>query len=533
MKLINRVELLHQLVEEQAELIPETIALKLRDNQWSYKALSDYQTAFASGVSQRSRSGNRIAIWLSKSAEFVVSAFGATKAGCIFVPINPVLKSSQVGHIINDCDAEILVTSFERVASLEAVLENSGSIKHVMLVGDGTLPKYEGINVVRWAEVLSSLAFDEPNIGVNESAAIFYTSGSTGMPKGVVVPHRSLVSGADSVAQYLQMNGSDRILAAMPLSFDAGFSQLTTSFSVGASCYLLEYFLASEVVGTIQRECITGLTGVPPFWSQLANANWKADASKTLRFFASTGGRMPEDTLKKLRKHAPKALPYLMYGLTEAFRSTYLDPSEIDQRTNSIGKAIPGQKVYVARPDGSPCEPDEVGELVHVGSTVCLGYWGNAEATNERYKLVQHSCAGVMLQEMAVFSGDQARSDSDGFLYFVGRIDEMIKSQGYRISPVEIEETLRTEGLIDDVLVYGISDKDAGQKVAIVAYAGNYAGCLKTYIIDTCREKLPNYMIPESICILDSPLPRNPNGKLDRTLIIKDLNTAEVRGQVA
>ena len=217
-------------------------------------------------------------------------------------------------------------------------------------------------------------------------AAIFYTSGSTGRPKGVVLSHRNLIVGAESVSNYLGNDQDDVILSALPLSFDAGFSQLTTAFSVGAHVVLLNYLLPADVIQLCARHRVTGLTCVPPLWIQIADQDWPADAARYLRYFANTGGRMPKATLDRLRSVFPAARPFLMYGLTEAFRSTYLDPAEVDRRPDSIGKAIPNAEILVVRPDGSLCDPGEEGELVHRGALVAMGYWNDPERTAERFR---------------------------------------------------------------------------------------------------------------------------------------------------
>ena len=255
--------------------------------------------------------------------------------------------------------------------------------------------------------------------------AILYTSGSTGKPKGVVLSHRNMVAGAKSVASYLGNRADDTLLAALPLSFDAGFSQLTTAFHVGARVVLLNYLLPKDVLKAMEREKVTGLTAVPPLYIQLTQLDWPEAIKQHLRYFANTGGRMPRETLDQLRARVPAAQPFLMYGLTEAFRSTFLPPEEVDRRPDSIGKAIPNAEILVLREDGSECAPDEPGELVHRGALVGLGYWGDPEKTAERYKLLpggtQGRLPGLQLPEYAVFSGDTVRRDAEGFLYFIGR----------------------------------------------------------------------------------------------------------------
>ena len=259
----------------------------------------------------------------------------------------------------------------------------------------------------------------------------------------------------------------------MPLSFDAGFSQLTTAFHVGARVVLLNYLMPRDVLNALAKERVTGLTAVPPLWIQLAQLSGRRRITEHLRYIANTGGRMPRETLTQLRAHLPKTKPYLMYGLTEAFRSTYLPPSEVDRRPDSIGKAIPNAEILVLRPDGTHCGPDEPGELVHRGALVGMGYWNDPEKTAERYKPLPVGVggreAGMVLPEMAVFSGDTVQMDDEGFLYFIGRRDEMIKTSGYRVSPTEVEEALYGTKLVGEVAAFGTAHPSLGQAIVVIA----------------------------------------------------------------
>jgi acyl-CoA ligase (AMP-forming) (exosortase A-associated) len=350
-----------------------------------------------------------------------------------------------------------------------------------------------------------------------DPVAILYTSGSTGKPKGVVLSHRNVVVGGSSVAQYLENDSNDRILSLLPLSFDAGFSQLTTAFVAGATIVLLDYLLPNDAVRACERERITGITGVPPLWMQLAQQKWPTTATTSLRYFANTGGKMPRDTLQRLRSLFPQAKPYLMYGLTEAFRSTYLPPSEVDARPDSIGKAIPNVEVLVVRPDGSECAPNEPGELVHRGPLVALGYWMDPERTRERYRPAPGQLAGLPQKELAVWSGDTVIRDEDGFLYFVGRQDDMIKTSGYRVSPTEIEEVAFQSKLIIEGVAFGVPHDTLGQAIALVAKAERESANTDA-LLSFFRARLPAYMVPMHVIWRDV-LPRNPNGKLDRKTI--------------
>jgi acyl-CoA synthetase (AMP-forming)/AMP-acid ligase II len=311
------------------------------------------------------------------------------------------------------------------------------------------------------------------------------------------------------------------ILAVLPLSFDAGFSQLTTGFTVGAHVVLTNYLLPRDVVRLCAEHRVTGLTCVPPLYLQLTEQNWPDEATRHLRYFANTGGRMPKSTLDKLRAIFPQAKPYLMYGLTEAFRSTYLDPAEVDRRPDSIGKAIPNAEILVVREDGSICDPGEEGELVHRGALVAMGYWNDAERTAERFKPAPNRDRAICTGETAVFSGDLVRRDEEGFLYFVGRKDEMIKTSGYRVSPTEIEEVVYGTGLVGDAVALGVDDERLGQHVLLAVSPAN--GHVDTdELLTVLRRQLPRYMVPKNVVVRPS-LPRSPNNKFDRNLLRQEL----------
>jgi acyl-CoA ligase (AMP-forming) (exosortase A-associated) len=333
-----------------------------------------------------------------------------------------------------------------------------------------------------------------------------------------------MVAGAKSVASYLDNQAGDTLLAALPLSFDAGFSQLTTAFHVGAKVVLLNYLMPRDVLKAMVREKVTGLTAVPPLYIQLAQLAWPAEIAEHLRYFANTGGRMPRDTLDLLRQRVPQAKPFLMYGLTEAFRSTYLAPEEVNRRPDSIGKAIPNAEILVLREDGSECAPNEPGELVHRGALVGQGYWNDAEKTAERYRLLPDGVggrqAGLKLPEYAVFSGDTVRRDAEGFLYFIGRRDEMIKTSGYRVSPTEVEEVLYATRLVAECVAFGVDHATLGQSIQVIATAPAGALALDVAaLLAECRVRMPAYMLPAGVEAVSGPLPRNPNGKIDRKLL--------------
>jgi acyl-CoA ligase (AMP-forming) (exosortase A-associated) len=528
--------LLHQLVLDRVQS-PQGDRRALTDgaNSLTYAELGLRIQQFAAGLIEAGlQRGERVAIYCEKRAEFVIAAFGAAAAGGVFVPVNPLLKGAQVGYILRDCDVRVLVTTPERLALLEEALSDSPGIAQVVVIGGapaatGTAPG--SASVVAWADLMKTPTRSGHRVIDADMAAIFYTSGSTGKPKGVMLSHRNIVVGAMSVAQYLQNHADDVLLAALPLSFDAGFSQLTTAFHAGARVVLINYLMPRDVVTALARERVTGLTAVPPLWIQLTQIAWPDSIAGHLRYIANTGGRMPLETLKRLRAMLPDTRPYLMYGLTEAFRATYLPPEEVDRRPDSIGKAIPNAEILVLREDGSPCAPNEPGELVQRGALVGMGYWNDPVKTAERYKPLPGREAGFTLPEIAVFSGDTVRMDDEGFLYFIGRRDEMIKTSGYRVSPTEIEEVVYATRMVAECAAFGVAHATLGQAIVVVATPPADGPLDDAKLLDACRARLPLYMVPARIVLRDGPLPRNPNGKIDRRQLATDLDNACIATQ--
>ena len=527
--------LLHELPARAAACWPARTALTVGGQHLAYADLfSQVERCAASLLALGLARGARVAVYLEKRVETVVASFAAPAAGGVLVPVNPLLKATQVAHILQDAGVAILVTSAPRLAALAPVLAACPELRHVVVCDDlvptaaGTWPV--GLGLHAWHNIRAHPPVEWPTVLESDVAVIFYTSGSTGQPKGVVLTHRNLVAGASSVAAYLHNDADDTLLAALPLSFDAGFSQLTTAFLVGARVVLLNYLLPRDVLQAMVRERVTGLTAVPPLYIQLAGLEWPDGVAQHLRYWANTGGRMPRATLERLRHRVPGAQPYLMYGLTEAFRSTYLPPAEVDRRPDSIGRAIPNAEVRVLREDGSECAVDEPGELVHRGPLVALGYWNRPEETARRFKpwpsALLPAGGDWLAPERAVYSGDTVRRDAEGFLYFVGRRDEMMKTSGYRVSPTEVEEALYASGLVAEALVYAVPDEVLGSAICAAVLASRDASGRidedSAAVLAHCREHLPAFMLPKTLNWVDQPLPRSPNGKLDRQRWILD-----------
>ncbi len=520
--------LLHDLILNSAHLHPEREALACQDVRLNYRTLANLVKEVAGGLLALGLGrSERVAVYLEKRIETITALFGTSAAGGVFVPVNPVLRPPQVAHILKDCNVRILVTSADRLDSLTEVLKECHDLHTVLVVGDrlpAPLPEATW-RPLSWKEATTGHGFSGHRVINADMAAILYTSGSTGRPKGVVLSHLNMVTGAHSVAEYLRIHAEDRLLAVLPLSFDYGLNQLTTAFLTGACAVLMNYLLPVDIVRVMARERITGLAAVPPLWIQLAQAPWTPEATQHLRYFTNSGGAMPRAILDRLRALFPSAQPYLMYGLTEAFRSTFLPPEEVDRRPDSMGKAIPNAEILVVREDGSPCAPHEPGELVHRGVLVSLGYWNDPEKTAERFKPVPGQRQALPLTEMAVWSGDTVRRDEEGFLYFVSRRDEMIKTSGYRVSPTELEEVVYSTRLVGEAVALGVPHATLGQAIVLMVTAPADNPSLDvTTLMAEYRRLLPNYMVPAEIRVHPEPsLPRNPNGKIDRKLLASQL----------
>ena len=473
---------------------PDDIALEDRAGTLTYAGLEAAVGGMAHWLSgQGLAPGDRVASWLPKTRAACLMPLAAARAGLVHVPVNPVLKRAQVAHILADSGARLLVTQEARTASLEP--------------GDVPL----GCRTASEEEVQFSSELAPSNADRDALAAILYTSGSTGKPKGVMLSHANLWLGAVSVAHYLQIESEDCVLAVLPLSFDYGQNQLLSTWRAGGRIILLDYLTARDVVKAVERYDATTIAGVPPLWVQLLEAEWGETAGK-LRRLTNSGGALTPRMVRGLREKFPNADLYPMYGLTEAFRSTYLDPALVDANPESMGRAIPFAEILVVRPDGSRAEAGEAGELVHAGPLVAQGYWRDAERTAQRFRPApDYATSGGM----AVWSGDNVVEGADGLLRFVGRDDEMIKSAGNRISPTEIEEAVLSGDEAAEAAAFGVKDERLGQAIVVVARGD---GAREGELRERLRRELPSFMQPMRYDWRED-LPRNANGKLDRAAL--------------
>ncbi|WP_240704672.1 acyl-CoA ligase (AMP-forming), exosortase A system-associated [Croceicoccus sediminis] len=487
---------------------PDAPAIVLKGETLSYAGMEHDVASLAGWLASFGfASGARIATWAGKGWLTALMPLAAPRAGLVHVPVNPLLKHAQVAHILADCSASLLIGNKGRLGGLE-----EGDVPQTCLVRDE-------VDVRPACAEIGGLA---PSQGDTDAlAAILYTSGSTGRPKGVMLSHANMWLGAEAVANYLSLDASDRTLAVLPLAFDYGQNQLFSTWYAGGAVVPIDYLLPREVVKAVAGHAITTLAAVPPLWTQLLEQDWPQEAVAPLRRLTNSGGALGEPLVRALRSRFPQADLYAMYGLTEAFRSTYLPPAMIDDHPTSIGGAIPHAEIMLVKDDGELAGPGEEGELVHAGPLVAQGYWQDQARTDERFRPAPK---GSKYGGIAVWSGDRARYDAAGLLHFVGRRDAMIKSLGQRISPQEIEDAALATGLVAECVALGVPDEKLGQAVHLVARPASGVGGdeVPAELVKMLRKELPSYMQPQVIH-WRSELPRGATGKLDRAGLAREI----------
>ncbi|MDZ4308065.1 acyl-CoA ligase (AMP-forming), exosortase A system-associated [Allopontixanthobacter sp.] len=478
-------------------------ALVLRGRTLSHGELRTRVAALAAWLAHRlPEPGARVASWAAKGELTCLLPLAAARAGLVHVPINPLLKRAQAAHILADSGSVLLLGTAARLASFE----------------EGDVPA--DCAMLDEAEVWDAVAAHDGNLPPSSAdpddlCAILYTSGSTGMPKGVMLSHANMWLGAVSVADYLGLKADDVTLAVLPLSFDYGQNQLLSTLYAGGSVVPLDYLLPRDVVKACAKHSVTTLAAVPPLWLQLTELDWPEESTTAMRCLTNSGGALTPDLVHSLRTIFPDARVFPMYGLTEAFRSTYLDPALVDSHPTSMGRAIPFAEILVVNDAGEIAAPGEEGELVHCGPLVAQGYWQDAERTSERFR---PSPAASEYGGTAVWSGDRVVRAEDGLLYFVGRRDAMIKSAGNRISPQEVEDAARATGLVAEAAALGVPDARLGQAVHLVVRASAGAGDRTPELAQILARELPNFMQPKVIHWREV-MPLNPNGKIDRAAL--------------
>lgn len=458
-------------------------------------------------------SGDRVIVHVRKGIFEVTAMLAASKIGAVVVNVNVQWTAEQLAYVAADCEAKALIIGREALRNLGHLPR---SVQRILVMGA------KGVAIPDGCEDASALAptgqAREQVIRNSDLAMIIYTSGSTGLPKGVMLTHANICIGADSVISYLQLGEDDRLLSVLPYSFDAGLNQLTTMLRTGGSVVHQPIALSSELIRAVQTYGVTGFAGVPPLWSQVVRFLDEARSPlPSLRLITNTGGKIAPNILERMPAVFPGVAIYLMYGLTEAFRSTFLKPEKFSRKMGSIGQAIPNAQVYVIKHGHGRAAPGEQGELVHAGPLVSLGYWGKPELTRQKIRPCPE-LADLLGDTPVVYSGDLVRIDQDGDLWFVGRMDDMIKTSGFRLSPTEVEDLVFRSDLATDVVAFGVEDDDLGQVVHVaLTPLGDFS---EAALMAHCRRVMPHYMIPRRVYTWSGAMPRTSSGKLDRPQII-------------
>lgn len=478
-----------------AAAAPEGTAILDGNAATSYAELASRSGAIAAGLSAAGiEPGDRVAIMLRQGSDLAAAFFGTLAGGAVAVIVNELLRPRQVEHILSGSGASVLLTSSEVTDRLPRRLETSAQVLDL-----GSLPDQGDVILA-------------PRVG-DDVAQIIYTSGSTGLPKGVTVSHANLWAGMRSVTTYLEITSEDRIAALLPFSFDYGLNQLLCAVGTGACLVVERSPVAARIARTLAEQRVSVAAAVPPLWLQLIDTeSFSSTRIDSLRVLTNSGGKLPAAAVRALRRSQPGASLVLMYGLTEAFRSTYLPPDQVDRKPDSVGQAIPGAEILVLDEDLAPCAPGEVGQLVHRGPTVALGYWDDPEATARVFRPNPMRPAGTPDAERVVFSGDLVYRDDDGDLFFVGRSDSQIKTLGYRVSPDEVVEVLHASAQIVEAVVDSEPDEVRGARIVahVVLRRDGSLEALESYAAD----ELPRFMRPARIETYEA-LPRTASGKHD------------------
>ncbi|NMO57726.1 AMP-binding protein [Actinoplanes sp. TBRC 11911] len=465
---------------------------------WTFRDLAAVADRCAALLSERGVGpGDRVALLLPNSPHCLAWFFGALRAGAVAVIIHTSLTRGQIDHILDDAEVKGLVAGV-------------GTRKRLGFDGAGPYPVLDVLDVDHAAPPAPL----PPVIG-GQLAALIYTSGSTGKAKGVMVTHANLLAGARIVASYLGLGAGDRTLAALPWSFDAGLNQVLATFWAGGTVVIPRSAAGPDVSRALRRHRVTGLAGVPTLWRLLTP--FLTTSLPDLRYITNTGGVFPAADLDRIRAAQSHLAVYLMYGLTEAFRSTYLSPEQIDRRPGSIGRPIPDTEILVLDDDGRPCGPGEVGELVHRGPTVTAGYWRRPGDTARVFRPYPFAPPGAVT-EFVVHSGDYVRRDEDGYLYYVGRRDEQFKSRGFRTSPTEVEDVIMAFPLVFETVVFARTGGGTEPEIVAVVVPADPVGFDVGALEDHCRRALAAHQQPTRFHIAQT-LPRTSSGKIDRAAV--------------
>jgi amino acid adenylation domain-containing protein len=513
--------LVHEWLSRSARRFPEKVALVCGRQRWTYKALDRRASHLATALIDAGvRRHDRVVVLLDNSAETVISLYGILKAGGVFAILAGSLKSAKLRYILENSGAGVLITHTSKAGVVSDAISEAGDRK-IIWVGSGSrIPKEMSGFSLSWDEIFSDFD-DKIESGGNSSrlprcidvdlATLIYTSGSTGEPKGVMSTHYNMISAARSIIQYIGNVENDIILDVLPLSFDYGLYQVIMAFMYGGTVVLEKSFLyLHSVLERISQEKVTGFPIVPTIVAMLLKLqDLKKYDFGTLRYMTNTGAALPVGHIQKLRKMFPHVTMISMFGLTECKRVSYLPPEELDRIPSSVGKAMPNCEVFVVDENGREVAPGQTGELIIRGSNVMQGYWADPEMTARTYRDGQHPGGRIL------YSGDYFRRDERGFLYFLGRKDDMIKSKGERISAKEVENNISNMEGVAEVAIIGVPDEILGQAIKAYIVPSPSVELSEKQVLKYCTENMETFMVPKYVEFIES-LPKTPNGKIDK-----------------
>jgi amino acid adenylation domain-containing protein len=512
---MNAVPLLHDFLHESARRRSDEVALVVGDERVTYGALEARSNALAHALVRRGvERGDRVLVFMENGVEAVIAFWGALKANAVVSLVHPHTKAEKLAYLLNDCRARVLVSAAPLSAVFVDAAARSRHLASIIVAGDLDPDRHRDDRIAGWAEAIDAERSDEPPprrcLDI-DLASIIYTSGSTGEPKGVMLTHRNMLTAATSVASYLESVAEDVVLCCLPLSFDYGLYQIIMACRVGARVVLEKGFAyPAKALAKAERERVTGFPGVPTMFAMLTEMSNLGDFDlSSLRYVTNTAAALSTKHIFALRALFPRAKVFSMYGLTECKRCTYLPPDDIDRKPASVGIAIPNTELWIVDQDGNKVGPNVVGQLVIRGATVMKGYWEKPEETAKKLR------PGPLPGEQVLFTGDLCRLDDDGYLYFVGRMDDIIKSRGEKVAPKEIESVLLTMPDVREAAVVGVPDPTLGEAiVAFVALAEGHTTS-EQVLRRLCQERLESFMVPTRF-ELRSGLPKSDNGKIDR-----------------
>jgi amino acid adenylation domain-containing protein len=513
----HAVPLLHDYLIDSARRLPEKIALVCQQQRISYAELDSRSNALAHALVRRGvERGDRVVVFADNTVETVVSFWATLKANAVITIVNPLTKAYKLAYLLNDCRAVALISDGHITPVFAEAAAQSAHLKTVIISGTVDQSRTRDLpGVAAWDEVLSGESRAAPPVRRNidvDLAAIVYTSGSTGDPKGVMLTHRNMLTAATSITAYLENVEDDVILSVLPMSFDYSLYQMIMAFRVGARLVLERSFTyPAQVLKVLIEEGVTGFPGVPTIFAMLAEMKTltQYDFSK-IRYVTNTAAALPVKHITMLSELFPHAAIYSMYGLTECKRCTYLPPKYIKDKPTSVGIAIPNTELWIVGEDDRKLGPNQVGQLVIRGATVMKGYWDKPEASAKKLR------PGPLPGEFVLYTGDYARLDEDGFLYFVGRMDDIIKSRGEKVAPKEVENALMNIPGVKEAAVIGVPDEVLGQAVKAYVVLEKGVSMSDKDIIRECQRRLENFMVPKHVVFVDD-LPKTTTGKIKKT----------------